>query len=94
MEGNLLKTGIVFCSNPWIYISFNSWLLRCDTTMAKQSIAGMVLVTILSALMIVFSFLWYEYGESNISLILLFAGLLLAAILAVIVLMQKNSDSN
>jgi hypothetical protein len=62
--------------------------------MAKQSIAGMVLVTILSALMLVFSFLWYESGESNISLILLFAGLLLAAILAVIVLMQRNSETS
>ncbi len=62
--------------------------------MVKQSIAGLVLVTILSGLMIVFSFLFNQYGESNVSLILLFAGLILAAVLAVAVLMPSNSDSN
>jgi hypothetical protein len=62
--------------------------------MTKQSIAGLVLITILSGLMIVFSLIFYECGEPNISLILLFAGLLLAAVLAISVLMQKNSDSN
>jgi hypothetical protein len=62
--------------------------------MVKQSIAGLILITILSGLMIVFSFLFNEYGEPNISLILLFAGLLLAAVLAISVLIQKNSDGN
>ena len=62
--------------------------------MARQSIAGLFSITILSALMIVFSFLFNEYGEANISLILLFAGLLLAAILAVIVLLESNSEKN
>jgi hypothetical protein len=62
--------------------------------MVKQSIAGLVLVTILSGLMIVFSFIFNEYGEPTISLILLFAGLLLAAVLAITVLMPKNSDNN
>lgn len=62
--------------------------------MAKQSIAGLVLITILSGLMIVFSFIFNEYGEPNISLILLFAGLVLAAVLAIAVLMPKNSDGN
>jgi len=62
--------------------------------MAKQSIGGLVLITVLSGLMIVFSFLFNEYGESNVSLILLFAGLLLAAVLAVNVLMQRNSGNN
>lgn len=62
--------------------------------MAKHSIAGLVSITILSVVMIVFSFLFNEYGEPNISLILLFAGLLLAAVLAVIVLMQRNSDAS
>lgn len=62
--------------------------------MAKQSIGGLVLITVLSGLMIVFSFLFNEYGESNVSLILLFAGLLLAAVLAVNVLTQRNSGNN
>jgi hypothetical protein len=63
--------------------------------MVKQSIAGLVLITILSGLMIVFSFIFIEYVyEPNVSLILLFAGLVLAAVLAISVLMQKNSDSN
>ena len=62
--------------------------------MAKQSIAGLFSITILSALMIVFSFLFNEYGEPNISLILLFAGLLLAAVLAVIVLLERSSEKN
>ena len=62
--------------------------------MAKQSSAGLVLITILSGLMFVFSFLFNQYGESNVSLILLFAGLVLAAVLAVAVLMPSNSDSN
>jgi len=44
--------------------------------------------------MIVFSFLFNGNGESNVSLILLFAGLLLAAVLAFVVLVQKNSEDN
>jgi len=62
--------------------------------MTKQSTAGLFSITILSALMIVFSFLFNESGESNVSLILLFAGLLLAAILAVTVLLQRNPENN
>ena len=42
--------------------------------MAKQSTVGLVLVTILPALMFFFSYLFYGYGEGNVSLILLFAG--------------------
>jgi hypothetical protein len=62
--------------------------------MGKQSVVGWVLVTILSGLMFVFSYLFYGYDEGNVSLILLFAGLGLAAVLAIAVLMSKNSDSN
>ena len=62
--------------------------------MAKHSVAGLVSITILSGLMIVFSFLFNEYGEPNISLILLFAGLLLAAVLVVIVVLQRDSENN
>jgi hypothetical protein len=62
--------------------------------MAKQSTVGLVLVTILSGLMFVFSYLFYGYGEGNVSLILLFAGLVLAAVLAVAVLMSNNSDTS
>jgi preprotein translocase subunit SecG len=62
--------------------------------MAGLSVAGLVSITILSALMIVFSFLFNERGEPNISLVLLFAGLILAAVLAVVVLLQKNSGNN
>ena len=60
--------------------------------MAKQSIAGLVLITLLSGLMLVFSYLFYGYDESNVSLILLFAGLGLAVVLAVVVLLPNNSD--
>ncbi len=62
--------------------------------MGKQSVAGIVAITVLSVLMIVFSFLFNGTGESNVSLILLFSGLLLAAVLAFVVLVQKNSEDN
>jgi len=75
-----------------LYI-IDSLFLRSDLIMAKQSVVGWVLVTILSGLMLTFSYLFYEYGEGNVSLILLFAGLVLAAVLAVTVLLSKNSDS-
>lgn len=62
--------------------------------MAEQSNVGLVLISILSGLMFVFSYLFYGYGEGNVSLILLFAGLVLAGVLAVAVLIPKNSDSS
>jgi len=43
--------------------------------------------------MFVFSFLYYQYGESLIPLLLIFAGLILAAIVAVIVLFPGNSEN-
>lgn len=62
--------------------------------MSKQSNIGLILIAILSSLMFVFSYLFYGYGEGNVSLILLFAGLVLAGVLTVAVLMPKNSDSS
>jgi hypothetical protein len=62
--------------------------------MVKQSTTGLVSITVLSALMLVLSFVFNEYNEPNVSLILLFAGLLLAAILVLIVLLPKNSENN
>ena len=61
--------------------------------MVEQSAAGVVGITILSAVMLVFSFLFNQYGESNVSLLLLFTGLILAGILVFIVLMPRNSDN-
>ena len=62
--------------------------------MAERSTLGIMGLIILSALMFVFSYLFYGYGEGNVSLILLFAGLVLAGVLAVAVLMPKNSDNS
>ncbi|KON33893.1 MAG: hypothetical protein AC479_02950 [miscellaneous Crenarchaeota group-6 archaeon AD8-1] len=66
--------------------------MRSDLILVKQYVVGLVLVTILSGLMFIFSYLFYGHGESNVSLILLFAGLGLAGVLAVAVLTSKNSD--
>ena len=54
---------------------------------------GLVGITLLSALMLVFSFLFNENGESNVSLLLLFGGLGLAAVLVLIVLSPKHSEN-
>ena len=62
--------------------------------MGKESVVGLVLITILSGLLLVFSFLFSERGESTISVILLFAGLFLAVVLAIAVLIPKDSDGN
>ena len=59
--------------------------------MAKRSTAGIIGMVVLSGLMLVLSFLFNHYGESNVTLILLFAGLTLAAVLTIIVLTQGNS---
>jgi len=61
--------------------------------MAQRSTAGIIGLIILSVLMFVFSFLYYQYGESLIPLLLIFAGLILAAIVAVIVLFPGNSEN-
>ena len=62
--------------------------------MSKRSAVGLVGITVLSALMLLFSFLFNQYGESNVSLILLFAGIAMAAVLVLIVLFQKDSETN
>lgn len=59
--------------------------------MAKRSTTGIIGIVTLSGLMLVLSFLFNQYGEPNVTLILLFAGLILAAILAIIVLAPENS---
>lgn len=53
---------------------------------------GLVGITLLSALMFVFSFLFNENGESNVSLLLLFGGLGIAAVLVLIVLSPNKSE--
>ena len=60
--------------------------------MAKRSNAGIIGIVVLSGLMLVLSFLFNHYGESNVTLILLFAGLILAAVLTIIVLLPGNSE--
>jgi len=62
--------------------------------MSKRSVVGLVGITVLSALMLLFSFLFNQYGESNVSLISLFAGIAMAAVLVLIVLFQKDSENN
>ena len=61
--------------------------------MAERSTLGIMGLIILSALMFVFSLLYYQYGETLIPLLLIFAGLILAAIVAVIVLFPQNSEN-
>lgn len=60
--------------------------------MAKRSTAGIIGIVTLSGLMLVLSFLFNQYGESNVSLLLLFAGIILAAILVIFVLLSGNSE--
>ena len=62
-------------------------------SMAERSTLGIIGLIILSALMFVFSLLYYQYGETLIPLLLIFAGLILAAIVAVIVLFPQNSEN-
>ena len=59
--------------------------------MAGQSIVGIIGIIILSILMLIFSFLFSERGEGNISLLLLFVGIILAFILVFDVLRSKRS---
>ncbi|MBY8988975.1 MAG: hypothetical protein KGD61_11020 [Candidatus Lokiarchaeota archaeon] len=59
--------------------------------MAGQSIAGIIGIIILSSLMLILSFVFSERGEGNISLLLLFAGIILAFILVFDVLRSKRS---
>lgn len=61
--------------------------------MAQRSTIGIIGLIILSTLMFVFSFLYYQYGETFIPLILIFAGLILAAIVAIIVLFPEKSEN-
>ena len=61
--------------------------------MGKNSVVSSVGLVILSVVMIVFSFLFNERGEDNVSLILLFAGIGLAFILVVAALLPKNSET-
>ena len=62
--------------------------------MTRSSVVGLVGITVLSALMLLFSFLFNQYGEANVSLILLFAGIAMAAVLVLIVLFQKDPEKN
>jgi hypothetical protein len=59
--------------------------------MSGQSIAGIIGITILSILMLILSFVFNERGEGNVSLILLFAGIILAFFLVFDVLRSKRS---
>ena len=61
--------------------------------MAEKSTVGIIGLIILSALMFVFSFLYYQHDETLIPLLLIFAGLALAAIVAAIVLFPENSEN-
>ena len=61
--------------------------------MGDNSVVSSVGIVILSVVMILFSFLFNERGEDNVSLILLFAGIGLAFILVVTALLQKNSET-
>ena len=57
--------------------------------MTAESIAKTIGLVILSALMIIFSFVFNERGEGNVSLILLFVGIILALLLAASLFMKK-----
>ena len=59
--------------------------------MVEKSTVGIIALTFLSALMFVFSYIFYLSGETFVPLVLLFAGLLLAAVLAVKVLFSEKS---
>ena len=59
--------------------------------MSGQSIAGTIGIVILSIFMIILSFLFNERGEGNVSLILLFVGIILAFVLVFNVLRSKGS---
>ena len=61
--------------------------------MGDNSVVSSVGIVILSVVMILFSFLFNERGEGNVSLILLFGGIGLAFILVVTALLQKNSET-
>jgi len=57
--------------------------------MSAESIAKTVGLVVLSVIMIIFSFVFNERGEANVSLILLFVGIILALILAVSLFYKK-----
>ena len=57
--------------------------------MSAESIAKTIGLVVLSALMIIFSFVFNERGEGNVSLILLFVGIILALLLAAPLFMKK-----
>lgn len=57
--------------------------------MSKESITKIIGLVILSALMLIFSFLFYERGESLVPLLLLFVGILLALLVAASLFMKK-----
>jgi hypothetical protein len=59
--------------------------------MTERSTAGIIGIVTLSGLMLVLSFLFNHYGESNVALILLFSGIILAVVLTIVVLTQGNS---
>ncbi|MCJ7713543.1 hypothetical protein MUO66_03685 [Candidatus Bathyarchaeota archaeon] len=61
--------------------------------MGKNSVVSSVGIVILSVVMIIFSFLFNERGEDNVSLILLFAGIGLAFILVVAALLPKTNEN-
>ena len=61
--------------------------------MGDNSVVSSVGIVILSVVMIIFSFLFNERGEDNVSLILLFAGIGLAFILVVTALLPKNNEN-
>ena len=60
--------------------------------MSGQSIAGTIGIVMLSMFMLVMSFLFSERGEGNVSLILLFVGIILAFIVVFDVLRSKRSS--
>jgi hypothetical protein len=60
--------------------------------MSGQSIAGTIGIVMLSMFMLVLSFLFSERGEGNVSLILLFVGIILAFIVVFDVLRSKRSS--
>jgi uncharacterized membrane protein YgaE (UPF0421/DUF939 family) len=60
--------------------------------MSGQSLAGTIGIVMLSMFMLVLSFLFSERGEGNVSLILLFVGIILAFIVVFDVLRSKRSS--